>query len=70
MNYLLICNMSGIVHTGVKVHRIDSEWADLWNNLSFSLYTAPSVCHVITTSDDGKKSKMEVSADWYVTVEH
>ena len=38
-------------------------YVDLWNNLSFSLYTAPSVCHMVTTSDDRKKSKMRVSAD-------
>jgi len=25
---------------------------------------------VVATSDDGKKSEMEVSADWYVAVEH
>ena len=30
----------------------------------------PSVCHMVTTSDDREKSKMEVSADWCVTVEH
>jgi len=36
---------------------------DLWNDLGFSLYVALSVCHVVTTSDDREKSKMEVSAD-------
>jgi len=25
---------------------------------------------MVTTSDDGKKSEMGVSADWYVAVEH
>ena len=30
----------------------------------------PSVCHVVATSDDGKKSEMEVSADWCVAIEH
>jgi len=29
-----------------------------------------SVCHVVATSDDRKKFKMRVSADWYVAVEH
>ena len=43
---------------------------NLWNGLGFSLYTVLSVCYVITTSDDVKKSKMGVSADWCVTVEH
>ena len=36
---------------------------DLWNDLSFSLCAVLSVCHMVTTSDDGKKSEMEVSAD-------
>ena len=43
---------------------------DLWNDLSSSLCAVPSVCHMVTTSDDGKKSKMGVSADWCVTIEH
>ena len=43
---------------------------DLWNDLGFSLCTALSVCCMVVTSDDGKKSEMEVSADWYVTIEH
>ena len=55
----------GIVHTRVEVHRMD-----LWNNLGFSLYAAPSICCVVTTSDDRKKSKIGVSADWYVAVEY
>jgi len=25
---------------------------------------------MVATSDDGKKSEMEVSADWCITVEH
>ena len=54
-----------MVHTEVEVHRID-----LWNDLGFSLCTAPSICNMIVTSDDGKKSKMGMSADWYVTIEH
>jgi len=57
--------VSGVVHTGVEVHRID-----LWNDLGFSLCAALSVCCMVTTSDDGKKSKIGVSADWYVTVEY
>jgi len=43
------------------------EWtqsgADLWNDLNFSLYAALSVCYVVTTSDDRKKSKMGAGAD-------
>jgi len=57
--------LSGAVHTGVEVHGMD-----LWNDLGFSLCAVPSIYHVVATSDDGKKFEMEVSADWYVTVEH
>jgi len=46
------------------------RWANLWNDLSFSLCAAPSVCCVVATSDDGKKSKMGVSADWCITIKH
>jgi len=37
--------------------------ANLWNNLGFSVCTAPSVCCMVTTSDRRKKSEMEVSTD-------
>ena len=57
--------MLGAVHTGVEVHRMN-----LWNDFGFSLYTVPSVYHIVTTSDDRKKSKIRVSADWCVTVEY
>ena len=43
---------------------------DLWNDLGFSLCTVPSVCSMVATLDDGKKSKIEVSAEWCVAVEH
>jgi len=46
------------------------RWVDLWNNLGFSLCAVLSVCHVVATSDDGKKSEMRMSVDWCVTVEH
>ena len=36
---------------------------DLWNDLGFSLYAVPSVCHMVTTSDGRKKSEIGVSAD-------
>ena len=36
---------------------------DLLNDLGFSLYAVPSVCHVVATSDGRKKSEMEVSTD-------
>ena len=28
------------------------------------------ICHMVATSDGRKKSEMEVSADWYVAIEH
>ena len=54
----------------VKVHKIAQKCIDLWNNLSFSLYTTPSVCYIVVTSDKRMKSKMEMSTGWYVTVEY
>ena len=54
-----------MVHTGVEVHRID-----LWNDLGFSLYAVLFIYCMVTTSDDGEKSKIGVSAEWYVTVEY
>jgi len=59
-----------MVHTGVEVHEMDSEMSRLGNNLGFSLYAALSVFHVVATSDDRKRSKIGVSADWCVVVEH
>jgi len=29
-----------------------------------------SICHMVKTSDDKKKSEVRVSADWCVAVEH
>ena len=29
-----------------------------------------SVCCMVATSDDRKKSEVRVSADWYIAVEH
>ena len=43
---------------------------NLWNDLGFSLCAALYVCHVVTTSNNRKKSKMEVSANWCITIEH
>jgi len=43
---------------------------DLWNNLGFSLCAAPSVCRVVATSDEEEEVRVEVSAEWCVTVEH
>ena len=54
-----------MVYTRVEVHRMD-----LWNNLGFSLCAMPSVCHIVTTLDDRKKSEIGVSADWCVAIEH
>ena len=43
---------------------------DLQNNLGFSLYAVPSVCHMVITSDKRNKSEIGVSTDGYVTIEH
>jgi len=36
---------------------------DLLNNLGFSLYAMLPVCYMVATSDDRKKSEIEVSVD-------
>jgi len=36
---------------------------DLLNNLGFSLCVVPSVCCMVATSDNRKKSKMEMNAN-------
>jgi len=46
------------------------RWADLWNDLGFSLCAALSVCCVVATSDEGEKVWVGVSTDWCVAVEH
>ena len=43
---------------------------NLWNDLGFSLCAVLSVCYIVATSDDRKKSEMGVSADWCIAVEH
>jgi len=64
--------VSGAVHTGGESlsARLAQRCADLLNNLGFSLCAVLSVCHMVTTSDRRKKSKIEMSSDWYVTIEH
>ena len=55
--------LSGVVHTGVKVHKMDSEICGLVNDLGFSLCAVLSVYYVVVISENGKKSRMEVSTD-------
>jgi len=55
---------------GWKFAKWTWRWADLWNDLAFSLCAALSVCCVVATSYDRKKSKIGVSADWCVVIEH
>ena len=55
---------------GWKSTKWTQRCADLWNNLSFSLYAVPSVCHMVTTSDNREKSEMRVSTDWCIAIEH
>ena len=38
--------------------------------VTFSLYAVPFVCYVVTIPNRRKKSKIEVSTDWYITVKH
>ena len=46
------------------------RYTNLWNNLGFSLCATPSVCHVVATLDEEKKSEMRVSTNWCVAVEY
>ena len=46
------------------------RYANLWNDLSFSLCVVPSNCHMVATLDKEKKSEIEVSNDRYVTIKH
>ena len=39
---------------GSPQNGLGDEWT-LWNDPGFSLYAAPSVCHMVTTSDEGEK---------------
>ena len=59
----LIILLSGVVHTVVKVCKMDSEIYRLMSNLSFNLYAILSVCCIVMISGNRKKSEMEVSTD-------
>jgi len=61
--------MSGMVHTGVKVYRIDSEMSRLVEQPWLQLVCC-AVCHMVATLDEGKKVQVGVSTDWCVAVEH
>ena len=50
------------------------KYVDLWNNLGFSLYTALSICHIVATSENKKKSEIGVSTNivcyyWILEIE-
>ena len=44
---------------GQKLARWTQRYADLWNDLGFSLYAVPSVYCVVVTSDNRKKYRSE-----------
>ena len=46
------------------------RWADLWNDLGFSLCAAPSVYHMVATSGEREKVQVGVSTDWCVAIEY
>ena len=62
--------MSGVVHTRDKSLQNWLKDVNLWSDLGFRLCTALSNCHIVTISDRRKKSKIEVSTDWCVTIEY
>jgi len=51
---------------------VEFAWkcVNLWNDLSFNLYTMLFNCYIIVTSDERKESEIKVSTDWYVTIEY
>ena len=68
--YLMACWCQMQFTLGWKSAEWTQRWVDLWNDLGFSLCAAPSVCHVVTASDEGGKVWVGVSTNWCVTVEH
>ena len=70
MPYTCILTCQARFTLGWKSAEWTRRWADLWNDLSFSLCATPSVCRMVATSDEGEKVRVEVSTDWCVTVEH
>ena len=48
---------------GWKSMEWTQKWADLWNDLGFSLCAIPSVYHMVATSDERKKVQVEVSTN-------
>ena len=57
--YNIWCNCQAQFTPGWKSAEWTRRWADLWNDLGFSLCAALSVCHVVATSDEGEKSEWE-----------
>ena len=53
----------------VKVYKIGLEMCKLVKQSWFSLYATLSIYCIVITSDK-KKSKIEVSTDWYIAVEY
>ena len=40
-----------MVHTRMKVYKMNLEMCGLWNDLDFSLCTVLFVCHIVAISD-------------------
>ena len=56
---------------GISTEERKDICAKKWKvKVSDTVHTGVFAYHVVTTSDDRKKFKMEVSTDWYVTVEY
>ena len=60
-----------MVHTkGKSLQDWLGDIANLWNDLGFSLCTTLSDCYIVITLDKGKKSKIEMSTNEYITIKH
>ena len=69
ISYLTII-ISGIIHTRDESLQNWLRDVNLWSDLGFSLCAILSNCHIVTILDRKKKSKIEVSTDWYITIKH
>ena len=68
-NYIIDIYIRHSSHQRWKFAGLAQRCVNLWNNLGFSLCAALSDCYMVTTSDEEKKSEMEISANGCVAVD-
>ena len=60
----------GTIYTGGKSLQNCLRDTNLQNDLGFNLYAVPSICCMVAILEERRKSKMEVSTNQYVAIEH